>query len=136
MNSFSRFLCVQILDGGALLGAAQPPLIQGKHRTVVINAVDEAHSDLGVVVGHQDDVKQLLAVRVELPQSVVDVHQRLRERTRRLGLDQRAEGCVSARKREVLRNYCCTGNTTLCKHNTQTTKNHNSYSALLLTGKA
>lgn len=63
----------------------------------MINAVDEAHSDLGVVVGHQDDVKQLLAVRVELPQAVVDVHQRLRERTRRLGLDQRAEGCVSAR---------------------------------------
>lgn len=49
----------------------------------MIDAVYEAHSDLGMVVSHQDDVEQLLAVRVELPQPRVDVHQRLRERTER-----------------------------------------------------
>lgn len=46
-------------------------------RTVVINAVDEANSHLSVIVGHQDDVKQLLAVWIELPQPGVDVHQSL-----------------------------------------------------------
>lgn len=46
-------------------------------RTVMINAVDEANSDLSVIVGHQDDVKQLFTVRVELPQARVDVHQGL-----------------------------------------------------------
>lgn len=46
-------------------------------RTVVINAVDEANSHLSVIVGHQDDVKQLLAVWIELPQPGVDVHQGL-----------------------------------------------------------
>lgn len=53
----------------------------GTQRTVVINAVYEAHSNLCMVVSHQDDVKQLLAVWVELPQSRVDRHQRLCERT-------------------------------------------------------
>lgn len=67
----------------------------------MINAINEAYSNLGMVVGHEDDVKQLLAVRVELPQSVVDVHQRLRERTWRLGLDKQAEGCVSACQHKV-----------------------------------
>lgn len=66
-------------SGGVLARVrTKPPLIQHKRCTVVINAVNEANSDLGVVVGHEDDVKQLLAVRVELPQSVVDVHQRLK----------------------------------------------------------
>lgn len=46
-------------------------------RTVVINAVDEANSDLSVIVGHQDDVKQLLTVWIELSQPRVDVHQGL-----------------------------------------------------------
>lgn len=49
----------------------------GARRTVVIDAVYEAHSHLGVIVGHQDDVKQLLALWIELPQPRVDVHQRL-----------------------------------------------------------
>lgn len=49
----------------------------GAQRTVVIDAVYEAHSHLGVIVGHQDDVKQLLALWIELPQPRVDVHQRL-----------------------------------------------------------
>lgn len=67
----------------------------------MINAVNEAHPDLGMVVGHEDDVKQLLAVRVELSQTVVDVHQRLHERMGELGLDKQAEGCVSACQRTV-----------------------------------
>lgn len=45
--------------------------------TVVIDAVYEAHAHLGVIVGHQDDVKQLLALWIEFPQPRVDVHQRL-----------------------------------------------------------
>lgn len=49
-------------------------------RTVVIDAVYEAHSDLGMVVGHQDDVEQLLAVWVQLSEARVDVHQSLRRR--------------------------------------------------------
>lgn len=49
----------------------------GARRTVVIDAVYEAYSHLGVIVGHQDDVKQLLALWIELPQPRVDVHQRL-----------------------------------------------------------
>lgn len=49
----------------------------GVWRTVVINAVYEAHPHLGVIVGHQDDVEQLLAVWVQLPQPRVDLHQRL-----------------------------------------------------------
>lgn len=90
----------------------------------MINAVNEAHSDLGMVVGHEDDVKQLLAVRVELPQSVVDVHQRLRESMWRLGLDKQTEGCASACQRKVtmqllLHHY----------HDTQTTRNHKNYTA-------
>ncbi|TNN52395.1 hypothetical protein EYF80_037418 [Liparis tanakae] len=60
----------------------QSPVL-ATQRTVVINAVYEANSDLGVVVGHQDDIKELLAVRVELPESRVDGHQRLCERTDR-----------------------------------------------------
>lgn len=111
--------------GGSLLGVAQPPLlIQGKHCTIVINAVYEAHSDLGVVVGHQDNVKQLLAVRVELPQPVVDVHQGLRKRTQLFGLDQRAEGCISTCKREV-----ATPLLLRCNCASQSTRNHNSYRA-------
>lgn len=43
----------------------------------MINAVNEAHADLSVVVSHQDDVKQLLAVGVKLPQSIVDIHKGL-----------------------------------------------------------
>lgn len=49
----------------------------GTRRTVVVDAVYEAHSHLGVIVGHQDDVKQLLALWIELPQPRVEVHQRL-----------------------------------------------------------
>lgn len=98
----------------------------------MINAVDEAHSDLGVVVGHQDDVKQLLAVRVELPQSVVDVHQCLRERGRdRLVLTNGLK-VVSARVSvESQRNYRRTANA-----NTQTTGNHDSYSVFAVDRKA
>lgn len=80
----------------------------------MINAVDEAHSDLGVVVGHQDDVKQLLAVRVELPQSVVDVHQRLRERGRDHLVLTNGLKVVSVRVSvESQRNYRCTASTIL-----------------------
>lgn len=46
-------------------------------RTIVVDAVDEAHPDLGVVISHQDDIKQLLTVGVELPQSGVHRHQSL-----------------------------------------------------------
>lgn len=68
----------------------------------MINAVNKAHSDLGVVVGHEDDVKQLLAVWVELPQSVVDIHQCLHEKTWRLVVDKQAEGCVSECRHKVI----------------------------------
>lgn len=60
----------------------QSPVLETQ-RTVVIDAVYEANSDLGVVVGHEDDIKELIAVRVELPQARVDGHQRLCERTDR-----------------------------------------------------
>lgn len=33
----------------------------------MVDAVDQADPDLGMVVGHQDNVKELLAVRIELP---------------------------------------------------------------------
>lgn len=46
----------------------------------MIDAVYEAHSDLGMVVGHQDDVEQLLAVWIQLSEARVDVHQSLRRR--------------------------------------------------------
>lgn len=62
----------------------------GTQHTVVINAVYEAHSNLGMVVSHQDDVKQLLAVWVELPQPRVDIHQGLCERT-----DTEGQGVLS-----------------------------------------
>lgn len=32
--------------------------------TIVIDAVDESNSDLGVIISHQHDIKQLLAVWV------------------------------------------------------------------------
>ena len=55
----------------------------------MIDAVYEAHPDLCVVVGHQHDVKQLLAVGVQLPQPSVHVHQRLCERRQRFTSDTR-----------------------------------------------
>ena len=36
--------------------------------TMVLNAVYEADSNLSVVVGHQDNVEELFAVWVKLPQ--------------------------------------------------------------------
>lgn len=45
--------------------------------TVVVDAVDQANPNLGMVVGHQDDVKELLAVRIELPKLRVHRFQRL-----------------------------------------------------------
>ena len=43
----------------------------------MVDAVDEAHPDLGMVIRHQDDVKQLVAVGVEPPQPCVHIHQSL-----------------------------------------------------------
>lgn len=40
--------------------------------TVVVDGVDEADPYVRVVVGHQHDVEQLLALRVQLAQSSVD----------------------------------------------------------------
>ena len=39
--------------------------------TVVVDGVDEPDSYMCVVVRHQHDVKELLALRVQLPQTVV-----------------------------------------------------------------
>ena len=78
--------------------------------TVVINAVNEAHSNLGMVVSHQDDVKQLLAVWVELPQSRVDSHQGLCERT-----DTEGQGVLSERWQDKHYNIWTT-----CLNNTET----------------
>lgn len=64
--------------------------------TVVINAVDEANADLSVIVGHQDNVKQLLAVWIELPKPRVDVHQGLFSRR-----DQRTGCCIMTFRRGV-----------------------------------
>lgn len=36
--------------------------------TIVVDAVDETDTHLSVVVGHQDDVEEVLALRVQLPQ--------------------------------------------------------------------
>lgn len=51
--------------------------------TVVIDAVDEANSDLGVVISHQHNIKQLLAVWVKFPQASVYIHQCLSMRNKR-----------------------------------------------------
>lgn len=47
------------------------------HLTVVVDAVDQTNPDLGVVVGHEDDVEELLAVGVELPELSVHCLQSL-----------------------------------------------------------
>lgn len=49
----------------------------GPHLTVVVDAVDQANPNLGVVVGHEDDVEELLAVGVELPELSIHRFQRL-----------------------------------------------------------
>lgn len=43
----------------------------------MVDAVDQANPDLGMVVGHEDDVKEFLAVGVELAQLRVHRFQRL-----------------------------------------------------------
>lgn len=48
----------------------------------MVDGVDEADPDVRVVVGHQHDVEQLLALRVKLPQPRVDGLQSLRDDTR------------------------------------------------------
>lgn len=47
-------------------------MLLGSELTVMVDGVDEADPYVRVVVGHQHDVKQLLALRVELAQSGVD----------------------------------------------------------------
>ena len=39
--------------------------------TIVVDAVDETDAHLSVVVGHEDDVEDVLALRVQLPQTPV-----------------------------------------------------------------
>lgn len=48
--------------------------------TIVVDAVDQPHPNLRVVVGHEDDVEELLAVGVELAQLRVHRFQRLQHR--------------------------------------------------------
>lgn len=45
--------------------------------TIVVDAVDQANPNLGMVVGHEDDVKELLTVGVKLAQLRVHCFQRL-----------------------------------------------------------
>lgn len=47
---------------------------------MVIDGVDESQTNVGVVVGHQHHVEQLLALGVNVPQSCVHGLQRLETR--------------------------------------------------------
>lgn len=44
----------------------------------MIDRIDESQADIGVIVGHEHDVKELLALRVNLPQLRVHSLQSLR----------------------------------------------------------
>lgn len=46
--------------------------------TIVIDTVYESHSHLGMVVSHQDNIKSLFIIRVQLKKPGIDMHQRLR----------------------------------------------------------
>lgn len=45
--------------------------------TIVIDAVYESHSHLGMVVSHQDNIKSFFIIRVQLKKPGIDMHQRL-----------------------------------------------------------
>ena len=45
--------------------------------TIVIDTIDKAHPNLSMVICHQDNVKQLLTLWVELPQPRIYCHQSL-----------------------------------------------------------
>ena len=52
-------------------------LAQHATPTIMIDAVNQPHPDLGVVVSHQNDVEKLLTVWVQLPQSGIHSHKSL-----------------------------------------------------------
>lgn len=43
------------------------PMAKPLMLTIVVDAVDETDTHLSVVVGDKDDVKEVLAVRIQLP---------------------------------------------------------------------
>lgn len=49
----------------------------------MIDRIDESQADVGVIVGHEHDVKELLALGVNLPQLRVHSLQSLRTRANR-----------------------------------------------------
>lgn len=57
-----------------------------KQLTVVINGVDESEAHVCVVVGHEHNIEQLLALWVNLPQSCVHGLQSLRTRANKRAL--------------------------------------------------
>lgn len=61
--------------------------------TVVVDAVDQPHPNLGMVVGHEDDVEELLAVGVELAQLRVHRFQRLQHPATGRVSEPRARPC-------------------------------------------
>lgn len=48
--------------------------------TIMVDTVDEANSHLSMVVGHEDNVKDIFAIGVQLPKSLVDSLQGLEGR--------------------------------------------------------
>lgn len=60
--------------------------------TIVVDAVDQTNPNLGMVVGHEDDVEELLAVRVELTQLHVHCFQCLQHP----GQGAKGGGCQQA----------------------------------------
>lgn len=60
---------------------------------MVVDGVDEPDSDVRVVVRHQNDVKEFLALRVELPQASVDSFQGLSGYRRPRQLRSRKPAC-------------------------------------------
>lgn len=45
----------------------QDPIARPLILTIVVDAIDETDAHLGVIIGHEDDVKDVFTIRVQLP---------------------------------------------------------------------